>query len=70
MSYLVSDPPERQHLITGARLEPAGLLTAANAHSLAAVKGNLSDKEWQEGNKPKMHLAPRRRALFAMHAQG
>ncbi len=70
MSYLVSDPLERQYLITGVRLEPAGLLTAANALSVAAVKENLSDKEWQEGNKSKMHLAPHRRALFATYAQG
>jgi len=67
----VSDPPERQHLITGARLEPAGLLNStANALSAAAVKRNLSDKEWQARNKSKMHLAPRRRALFATYVQG
>ncbi len=65
MSYLVSDPLERQYLITGVRLEPAGLLTAANALSVAAVnEENLSDKEWQEGNKSKMHLASHCRALL------
>lgn len=44
--------------------------SAANALTAAAVKGNLSDKEWQAGNKSKMHLAPQRRALFATYAQG